>query len=502
MLEGTAAVRGAPLFGAGAISGGPRPVVAVVAVDADGNALLEGGWADGLAVGSRLTWKPAEGPPVELEVVEVLGVGRAKAQRLAPERTRSSSTAASPDVTLAIPSGTLLEVTGWAAPEGRRLRAWIPSSSGDFQPVEELARTLARRAEALGLFWVSDPTAESPTHVLRWLESGWQLVTPGEKPFDLGNRPTDEQVLRRLPRGARFFLQLPIPAAQAQSFEIGPGTLNDGIEPAAEPAGATVLLVGRWFQDRVEYAWLRPDSAPTASRPSGLPTATPWRPLPKADENLLRGDLYHLRKLHGWLALDSPPQGDFAYRLALESARDSAFLPEGDTLRRGELYYLTLRARPGFDPKRVRSRYLYAFSIDSEGNSTLLFGSKSDLNHIPFDLDEPAPSSIRLGEEPLVRVVPPYGRDSYFLLTSNEPLPNPGVLEYRGFRRRGPIGRTPLEELLSLTGGTGRRNANLITPVGWSIEHLSFLSVAGQDAIDPGGTPDGSQRVSQRKFPK
>ncbi len=498
ILEGTVAVRRAPLFGVGAVSAPSPPVVAVVAIDSEGNALLEGGSADGLVVGSRLTWKPGESLPVELEVVEVLGVGRAKARRLAPEPTRASSPEPAPAESLAIPSGTLLEISGWAAPEGRRLRVWISSWPGDFGPVEELARSLAHRAAEIGVAWVSDPTADSPTHVLRWLASSWQLLAPGEPSLDLGGQPTAEGVLRHLPRGARFFVQVPLPAAQVAGFEIGSGTLNDGIEPTADPAGAAMLLVGRRVQDRIEYAWLRPDSAATAN-PSGLPAATPWRSFPESAENPLRQDLYHLRKLQGWLILESPPQGAFAFQLALESARDSGIVPEGETLRGGELYRLTLRTRPGWSPERIRQRHLYVFSIDSLGNSALLFGSKADSNRIPFDPDEPAPPSIRLGNEPRVRIIAPYGRDSYFLLTTDEPLANPWVLEYRGFRKRGPIGRTPLEELLSLTGGTGRRDGNLITPVGWSIEHLSFLSVPNEAEVETDSTPNRPERVLMKE---
>lgn len=483
VLEGTEAVRGAPLFGIGATAAFPRSMVAVERIDADGMVILQGGWADGLVVGSRLTWKPADGAPVELEIVEMLGVGRSKA-RLSPPPTRAGSAPPEPAPSLTLSSGTLLEVSGWAAPPDRRLRVWISSWPGDFSSIAEFARALLRRAGPLGLSWVSDPTAESPSHVLRW-QGTWRLVAPGRPPRDLGGNPTAEETLEHLPRGARLFLELPLPAAQVASFEIGPGALHDGIESTADPAGAEVQLVGRWTGDHVEYAWLRPDSAATAD-PSGLPAATPWRPFPENAENPLRQDLYHLRKLQGWLTLESPPQGAFAYRLALEPAGGSASLPDGATLRGGDLYDLTLRARPGFDANRIRPRHLYVFQIDSEGNSALLFGSKVDANRLPFDPDEPAPPSIRLGDEPRVRVVPPYGRDTYFLLTTDEPLANPWILEYRGFRKRGPIGRTPLDELLSLTGGTGRRDGNLITPVGWSIEQLSFLSVPSPDEADPG----------------
>lgn len=470
VLEGTETVLLAPLFGSEAVLDRRRSVVAVERVEADGTVVLQGGWVHGLAAGSQLTFRPEVGPPQRLEVREVLGVGRSRARRMDPPEAGLSS-------------GDLLEVTGWAAPPGRALGCWISSWPGEAAPLFDLATELSSQAARQGVVWVVEPLGESPTHVLRWRNGEWELVVPGEVPRPLGPRPRPVDVLGRVPRGGRFFLQLPLPEAMARNLEIGSGTPHDGILPTAKPEDAAVVLAGRWSAGAVEFAWIRPDC--TAGSSSGLPTSTPWRPLAGVSPvfDSLRDDLYHLRKIHGWLALESPSAGDFGYRLELVAERDGRIPAAGSILRGGDRYHLGLRRRPGFDPARLRPRHLYVFAIDPLGNSSLLFGTRSDANFQPYGLDgsrrtaEAAPEAVRLDSEPLVRVAPPFGRDCYFLLTTDEPLPTPRILEYKGFRPRGPRGRSPLEELLSLAGGTSRGTERIVTPSGWSIEHWSFVSL-------------------------
>src|SRR5882672_4323802 len=94
------------------------------------------------------------------------------------------------------------------------------------------------------------------------------------------------------------------------------------------------------------------------------------------------------------------------------------------------------------------------------------------------------PSEIPLGEQPSFRARAPYGIDTYFLLTTDEALPDPWSLEWDGLRSVGGRGGTsPLQQLLEL-GGTTR--SPLRTPLNWSIEQLIFESVPPQAAHTSG----------------
>ncbi|MGH7485571.1 MAG: hypothetical protein ACREMY_08210, partial [bacterium] len=111
---------------------------------------------------------------------------------------------------------------------------------------------------------------------------------------------------------------------------------------------------------------------------------------------------------------------------------------------------------------------------DSYGQSTLIFPvSGSVENHFPLD-DAPAPPVIVPGAK--FNVSPPYGVDTYVLLTTDEPLPNPWILQWD--RVRGPAVKpvTALGRLIALTGSSERGTA-ILTPATWSIERIVIESM-------------------------
>jgi hypothetical protein len=151
-----------------------------------------------------------------------------------------------------------------------------------------------------------------------------------------------------------------------------------------------------------------------------------------------------------------------------------------------------LRVKPGVS--EVYTRYVYAFVIDSNGASTLLFprmDSGSVENRLP--LTRQAAKAVRNPEteiplddsDPFI-VTSPYGADTYFLLSTSEPLSALGSLEWSGVR--GGTGgqssearpQTPLERLLArtLSGSRGKPNETpLLVPTDWSFEKVIFHSV-------------------------
>lgn len=158
-----------------------------------------------------------------------------------------------------------------------------------------------------------------------------------------------------------------------------------------------------------------------------------------------------VRKMQAWDQLESPPDERSPYRLALRSARNGV-LAKG-VLAGGETYDVVLQSTEPV-PARVRQRYVYVFVIDNRGASFLLFPRRGSVeNRIPFAL--PAPPEIRLGKESAFEVAPPYGVDTYFLLTTDEPLPDPWILQWDGVRTRGPLQRLRT----------------------WSLEKIAFESV-------------------------
>ena len=85
---------------------------------------------------------------------------------------------------------------------------------------------------------------------------------------------------------------------------------------------------------------------------------------------------------------------------------------------------------------------------------------------------------IQLGEKALFTIGPPFGVDTYFLLTSAEAIANPEVLDFAGVRGTPLPGKnySPLEKLLYGLGSS-YRGSPPATFTNWSIQRLPILSL-------------------------
>lgn len=311
-MLGRSAARLRPFLGTRADRRGERAVIAVESVDPDGDVVLQGGWAHGLAVGSELS--PIGDRRSRLRVTRLLGLGRSVA------RMRSAN----------IRPGALLEVVGWPALPDRPLRVWARDAG-------------ARAAAGIG-----------------------------------------------------------------------------GIVVVDDPRDANYLLADR---NRVEHAWIRPR---TGNSDRGLPQQTAWT----SDPLQLRRDLVTLRRIHSWLTLTPPHDTETPYRLAIRDEQTRE-LVHGATIIGNRLYSIVLRPS---QPELTRRHY-YVFVVDSYGNSRLVFPKTGSVeNRFPIG-DVPA-AEIALGGPSAFRISRPYGLDTYFLLSTEEPLPNPSLLEWDGVRAR------------------------------------------------------------------
>jgi len=454
VLAGSRDAQSRPLLGVRSDRRDRRALIAVEKATGAGTYVLQGGWASGVTVGSEL--RVPAGGEVRLEVTSLLGVARSEARL-------SRGTAM-------LAPGTLLELVTWAAPPSPPLRVWIPRA--DEEPCA-VARALRDDAERRGIRWIDDPTEETPTHLLRRDGGGsWELLTAGRRVN------VAAPSLAGVSSGASLFVQLPAPAVIAEAL----GGVA-GIELTAGPSTADYILTGRLARDRVEYAWIRPLAAARDRVRSVLPLRTAW--VAGMDELALRDALTRLRRVQGWHALTSPAGSGSHYRLAFRTA-DGALVQDGK-LAGGKRYQLVLRERQPSSSLPLYARYVYAFAVDSDGRSVLLFprpATGSVENLIPLTrtpgqpLLQPPPEVPLIGTRSFV-VGEPYGVDTYFLLSTEEPLPNLAGLEWDGVR--GPITsamKHPLEELLAMTlAGTRGPDQALRTPPTWSIDKVTFESV-------------------------
>lgn len=470
VMAGNASARLSPLFGTRTDRRGDRTVIAVENVLGDGTVVLQGGWANGLSVGSELRIVSDRQLTVRLTVTAIRGLGRSEA-RVQTGRT----------IPQAIQSGALLEVVAWTAPHGQPLRVWAPRVSGSTRDISALARRIADTATRRSVRWVSDPTEVTPTHLLRRDAHGWQMLGPAGRIDLLGDDGAAVAGVARIPAGSSLFVQFPVPSALIDGIAIGPGTDREGIVQSAQAIGADYVLAGRYVPSsrRLEYAWVRPGVKSADRHKTGLPIRTDWVFENERDQTLrdsvvsLREDLLRLRRIHGWLLLTSPGESRFPYRLGVRRRRDARFVKGPPFVSGDESYELVLQtASP---TAHIAPRYVYVFIIDSYGKSFLAYPRWGSVeNRLPAP--GRAPAEIPLGDAGSFNVLPPYGIDTYFLLTTEVPLTDPWILEWDGVRSRSVESPAPLEELLMLTA-SGTRAGKLVTPAGWSLDKYVFESL-------------------------
>jgi hypothetical protein len=223
---------------------------------------------------------------------------------------------------------------------------------------------------------------------------------------------------------------------------------TDGIVTVSDASIADYLLVSRSHGNRIEYAWIRPHMRDSDRSASGLPPRTAWT----SDSMQLRRDLVTLRRIHAWLSLPSPPDTPAPYRLALRDERTKQLVDEPVVVGR-HVYSIVLRPLQSSPVPRI-PRYYYVFMVDSHGNSHLLFPQTGSVEN-RFPIGDPTSAEILLGDPSAFRITRPFGVDTYFLLSTEEPLPNPAILEWDGVRARRALTTTP-----------------------WSIERITLESVA------------------------
>jgi hypothetical protein len=468
VLGGDDVAQRTPFLGRRVDRHGDRIRVAVESVRRDGTVMLQGGWANGLGVGSELRLANEPENPFRLTVISIQGLGESVARSKSPNRA----------VPREIRSGALLEVIGWAAPPGRALRVWMPRVQVGADRILALTKALHDRAIRRNVHWKPNPLDDTPAYILRRGLNRWELVSKrGQE--RLTTDADAVAAVAKLDPGSSLFAQLPAPGGLIDAIDIDSD--RDGITMADGPEDADYILVGRYSGRRLSYAWLRPAVIDEDQRKTGLPLQTRWIPEGTRNDSVvesaleLREAVLRLRRIHAWLLLESPPRSRWSYTLGIRRERTNQW---AESIVSEERYDFVLRARLPL-PSRVQQRYVYVFVIDSEGKSLVFHPRNGSVeNRYPADGAAP-PQEIAVGDPAFG--APPYGIDTYFLLTTDEPLASSFILEWDGVRTGAAPPATALEQLLLLTA-SGTRGKTVVTPWNWSVERFPLACVAARSS--------------------
>lgn len=469
VLAGNQERRKGPLFGKATDKTGGGPTASLVRLRDRVMAELQGGQAMGLSKHSELRKLTADASEeaVRLRVTEVKGLNSSEAIVI-------GGNAAS------LRQGDLFVMDRWAAPERADLKVWIPpgvSKSDLARAAQEVAAL--RKSATIDL--VDDPTEKTPAYVVEYEEAGWRALLPDGRTQTLGLAADMSKFAAGIPTRSTMFVNLPPSTEFRQAVKFGPGTSRLSIEITRSPQYANYILAGRLNGNDIEYAWLRPgvtqEDKRTGSNP--LPIRTDWTTSPEK----LEEQAVTLSRIRGWLEIQASTSQAFPYSLALRKSGTDQIIRQGE-VQEGVEYDLVLVAdetalkRLQDDNQYVKQRRLYIFSIDSHGDSYLLFNTRGDVENVyPIDLNKPAMQQPKVILLEKIKIEPPFGLDTYILLASEERIPDPYILEFKGVITRGKGSDTPLARLLRGIG-TASRAPKAEVPLNWSIDRAFLRSVS------------------------
>jgi hypothetical protein len=238
------------------------------------------------------------------------------------------------------------------------------------------------------------------------------------------------------------------------------------------------------LKDVIEQGKTAPSSGSVCGADTSFPLRTDWTPAASATLAAAGHDLTdfaaRLAKVKLWLSLRVPPGGgesDFPYALALKRRSPAAGnYVESGSVTQGEVYDLVLHTS-GTPPAQVDRQWVYVLGIDCAGRGSLLYPAGPEGNQLPERGAVPTEISLT-GGGPGIKIVPPFGLDSYVLLTTTEQLPDPGLLEFDPVLTRGARGpSSPLGDLLN-SASSGRRGMERPVPSNWAVHYLQIRSTA------------------------
>jgi hypothetical protein len=459
------------LFGIDADKLKSKTVVAVLS-NKESEIVLQGGVAIGLREGAELQEfrNSQDDSKIIVKVAEERGLNKCVVTIIKGDESD-------------IHPGDLFEVTRWAVPDNMTLNIYIPETDYSYEELYKIAAELSQLQQEKNITLTDEPVDEKNVFELYYLNLEWKLKNlRNGKSEALGKEPSVSQI-KKIIQVEKVFLYINLPPSieMKEIFNAKLSSINSSVKITSQKE-AKYFLGGRIVNDKLEYALYLPELSHKENNLSSLPFITDWVQVTGPDKlddetNKINDTAFKLAKINAWLTLEIPEdESSFPYRLALKNSNTSKLVTEGNVVE-GEIYGLTLT----LDSLLLKNwdkntRWIYVLGIDSYGEISLFYPGSGNVENREPETTNPLPTEILLGNKKLFQIGKPFGPDTYILLTSNDQIPNPELMESKGLRTRSASRGNALVDLLSNIGTTTRAGTKII-PVDWSINRITTVSV-------------------------
>lgn len=456
------------LFGIDKASLSGKTLIAVI--QNNGSSItLQGGIALGIYPNSIVSRSDPKGKIWQIKVISNEGLNRC------------TGSLVSGDIA-GINPGDLFELKTWCLPENSALRVFIPQSAINYDQLVSVSVLQKKLTETGKYIFIDHLSLNEPLYTLFFDNSNWFTNKPDGELVNLGAQLNEKQIIQNIPEGSSIFISLP-PTNEVYQKLIDKFVTANAVNPVPISSNAQYFLSGRWVNGILQYAFIMPQiSVQDSSFNNTMPVRTDYFSM---KNNLQTLDLFadslseaalKLSKIHAWLNLASPPDdGSFPYSLKLQNYNTKEIVLPNQTVRNGDiLRFLLATDTANLQEWDGSKRYIYVFSIDSKGTMQLIYPlSGSVENRMPLvDASGSPLLQMKLGNAK-IKVTEPFGVDTYIMLATNEPIPNPDVFNQISVISRGDAS-SGLQNLLNIGS---RTRGELITPSDWGIQKVSIRSV-------------------------
>ncbi len=451
----------------------------------DDKVTLEGGWALGLHIGNELSLLNQANKSdtiYKLQIVKVLGVTKCEATVIKGDEKK-------------IKPGNLFQVTNWASGGVPLLNIYIPASTYSNEEVNKITQIAEKLKKSPEVVWQENLKKSNP-YVSVFFDNNKCLVKiDTARPKELKNISA-QNILDLCRKDSSLYFEIPASGDSTEAFihKLQP---NHNLNIVDNIDQANYCLYGKLGENNLPAYGFRKVEINTADSLESMPLFTDCFEFryhsSKSVADSLAEMAKKLSKLRGWLNIVETPQStnrSFPFHIEFINLKAKKIIHGkyliGDSVR------AMIVADSDFlhYESSVSKKYVYVFALFQDGTMQLLFPSQenaNDGNRFPLYNQDKLVDSIPITDPTLVTL--PTGTDNYFMLASDEAIPNPAeVFSQQGVNSdvvsRGvdlsDNNKNPLIELLDLgnfnySQGAGSRGlAPTKLPANWSIQKFSY----------------------------
>lgn len=478
-IEGSQERKESPLFGGIDKDASKETTISVFKKESKLKVHLDGGYVTGVREGAKLVQLDKEGQKTEvrLQITEMPSINKCIAKVI--EGNYNS-----------IRVGDLFKLDGWVEDEKNVIQIWYPQDVYTREAIVNIQKEIEGYCKNLNIERVKSPKQDTPDNIMLLNKGKWLIRdacgNTVELDKNLDEKAFAEQWNALKSNGCKeakdkLFIYLPVESEVKDMVNLGLSATINSMKLLTTPDNAQYILTGMMDENnQLNYSWINVNYKERAPFPASSQMVSTEKDI-KVITRTLFADIEKISRIRGWLTLESPSNEEsFPYKLAIKNAETKEILSEGDSVFKDDVYgFVLVKDKNLFAEWTRQHRFLYVFGIDNNGNMKLfypLYGSIENNTRTLAYQNKMFLDEVKLGLERAFQITPPYGVDTFLLLSSVDPLDEPELLEDFQQMRSAETDNPLIKLFQTSVGGQSRGAQVLTTPVNWQLQRVSVVS--------------------------